>query len=76
MQIFVILCGQKKTVTLDVESGDTFYCIKDKIQDKTNIPPDVGNLWKDGKKLYVGRTLSDYNIGKESYLIWRPRLRG
>ena len=75
MNIFVkTLTGT--TITVEVNAADTIENLRSKIQNLVGVPPDQQQLVFAGRKLEDGRTLSDYNIQKESTIHMVLRLRG
>lgn len=67
MQIFVRTATGKR-ITLEVEPSDSIYHVKLEIARREGVLPSQQRLTYSGKELQDDRTLSDYNIQKESLL--------
>merc|ERR1711964_609570 len=72
--------SEEREIKLDVKPTDTIRSVKAQIERWAGIPVDQQSLW--GDSLYAlrpyedRRTLSDYNIEKESVIHMGMRLRG
>lgn len=64
-----------KNIALEVEPNDSIDAIKAKIEEIEGIPSDQQKLTFEGKQLEEGKTLSDYNIPRDStiHLVLRSR---
>ena len=65
-QIFIKNMVNKQTLTLEVMASDTVDNIKADIQDRLGIPANQQTLIFAGRILQDGRTLFDYNIGRDA----------
>ena len=74
MQVFFkTLTGN--TIPLEVDPSDTVWLVKLKLKDKKEIPAHMMRLIYAGKQLEDDRTLSEYNIQRESTIHLVLRLR-
>jgi len=74
-QLFVkTLTG--KTVTIEVEEGESIEDVKAKIAEKEGIPPEQQRLIFGGQQLQDAKTLEDYDVGDDATLHLVLRLRG
>lgn len=75
MQLFVkTLTG--KTVSIEIEEGESIEDVKAKIAEKEGIPPEQQRIIFGGQQLQDGKTIDDYNIGDDATLHLVLRLRG
>ena len=75
MEIYVkTLTGEN--ITIDIEANDSIANIKLKIQEKMDVPPEQQRLIFAGQQLEDEKTISDYNIQREStiHLVYTLKL--
>lgn len=75
MQLFVkTLTG--KTVSIEVEEGESIEEVKAKIAEKEGIPAEQQRLIFGGTQLQDAKTLEDYDVGDDATIHLVLRLRG
>ena len=65
-----------KTITLDVDLLQYVFWVKQKITDRTGVPPHLQRLTFQGQQLDDHNRLAHYNIQREATLQLAMRLRG
>eukprot|EP00551_Chaetoceros_affinis_P010471 CAMPEP_0203664378 /NCGR_PEP_ID=MMETSP0090-20130426/1804_1 /ASSEMBLY_ACC=CAM_ASM_001088 /TAXON_ID=426623 /ORGANISM="Chaetoceros affinis, Strain CCMP159" /LENGTH=208 /DNA_ID=CAMNT_0050527599 /DNA_START=323 /DNA_END=949 /DNA_ORIENTATION=+ len=65
-----------KTVSIEVEEGESIEDVKAKISEKEGIPPEQQRLIFGGQQLEDAKTLEDYGVGDDDTFHLVLRLRG